>query len=79
MSDQYTPHIKATKSDFAKTMKMHEYKAGLYYRAAKLKGPEFFMQAAALCASSDRALKSGGSGGDGYAILERLICTLCDA
>lgn len=66
------------KNDYAREMKMHEYKAGLYYRAAKLKSTEFFMRAAELCASCDRAMKTGGSAGDGYGILEQLICTLCD-
>lgn len=67
------------KNDYAREMKVHEYKAGLYYRAAKLKSPEFFIYAAELCAASDRAMKTGGSAGDGYGILEQLICTLCGA
>lgn len=66
------------KNDYASAVKMHEYKAGLYYRAAKLKSPEFFVYAAEVCANADRALKSGGAAGDGYGVIEQLICTLAE-
>ncbi|MBQ4353271.1 MAG: DNA polymerase III subunit delta [Clostridia bacterium] len=66
------------KADYAREMKMHEYKAGLYFRAAKLKDEAFFIRAAELCTDADRKMKSGGGGGDGYGLIEELICTLCE-
>jgi len=66
------------KTDYAKTTKMHEYKAGLYFRAAKSRSLEFFIYAADVCVSADRALKTGGSAGDGYGVIEQLICTLAE-
>lgn len=62
------------KSEFAKETKMHEYKSGLYYRAAKMKPIEYFMHASELCTDADRQMKLGG----GYGVLEQLICTLAD-
>ena len=66
------------KNEFARETKMHEYKAGLYYRAAKLKPIEFFVYAADVCTDADRALKTGGSAGDSYGVIEQLICTLAE-
>lgn len=65
------------KADYARTLKIHEYRAGLYYRAAKLRSPAFFAKAATLCADTDRAMKNGPSSGDGYGLLEQLVCSLC--
>ena len=59
------------KDDFARTMKIHEYKAGLYMRAAKMRSPEYFKNAVSLCLEADRAIKSSPVG---YAAIERLIC-----
>jgi len=66
------------KNEYAKETKMHEYKAGLYFRAAKLKPQAFFVYAADMCAEADRALKTGGSAGDSYGVIEQLICTLAE-
>ncbi|MBP3368374.1 MAG: DNA polymerase III subunit delta [Clostridia bacterium] len=59
------------KDDFARAMKMHEYKAGLCMRAARMRSPEFFARAVRLAAEADRTLKSSPVG---YAAIERLIC-----
>ncbi len=58
-------------ADFAKIMKMHSYKAGLYLSAAKTKPVAYFDRAVARCAEADRKMKSTPLG---YAIIERLIC-----
>lgn len=62
------------KGDYARTMKMHEYKAGLYYRAAKGASFEYFADIMRKCAEADLAMKSGLGGGD-YSVIERLICS----
>ena len=59
------------KSDYAKSLKMNEYRAGIYYRAAKQTNPKEIARAMERCRDADRLLKSGGSG---YAPIERLIC-----
>ena len=53
--------------------RMHEYKVGLYQRAAAAQGFERLRAAIALCAEADEALKSSPQG---YLALERLICAL---
>ena len=58
------------KADFARAMKMHEYKAGLYYKAAQTKSPTWFAAAMEACLTADRAVKNGA----GYDAVERLIC-----
>ncbi len=58
------------KSDYARTMKMNEYRAGLYYRAAKLADIEYFSRAMERCCDADRQVKLGA----GYSAIERLIC-----
>ncbi len=58
-------------ADFAKLMKMHSYKAGLYLNAAKTKPVSYFDRAVARCAEADRKMKSTPLG---YAVIERLIC-----
>ncbi len=63
------------KDDFARSMKLHEYKAGLYMRSAKLRSPEFFRRAVHLCTEADRAIKSSPIG---YAAIERLICACAE-
>ncbi len=57
--------------DFAKIMKMHSYKAGLYLNAARTKPVGYFDLAVARCAEADRKMKSTPLG---YAVIERLIC-----
>ncbi len=62
------------KKDFAQAMKMHEYKAGLYYKAAAGYDAAYFTNALDRCLETDYAMKT--SGGDGYQLLERLVGTL---
>ncbi len=62
------------KRDFAQTMKMHEYKAGLYYKAAAGATAAWFTAALDKCLETDYAMKTSGS--DGYQLLERLVGTL---
>ncbi len=58
-------------AEFAKIMKMHSYKAGLYLNAAKMRPVEYFDNAVMRCAEADRKIKSTPIG---YAAIERLIC-----
>lgn len=58
-------------AEFAKMMKMHSYKAGLYLNAARTRPAEYFDRAVARCAEADRKIKSTPLG---YAVIERLIC-----
>lgn len=58
-------------AEFAKLMKMHSYKAGLYMNAARGRPAEYFDRAVARCAEADRKMKSTPLG---YAVIERLIC-----
>lgn len=58
-------------AEFAKLMKMHSYKAGLYLNAAKVRPVEYFDRAVVRCAEADRKMKSTPLG---YAVIERLIC-----
>ena len=60
------------KSDFAKTMKMHEYKAGLYWKAASGAPIEFFADVMKKCAECDLEMKTGGAD---YGVIEKLICS----
>lgn len=63
----------APTAQIASTLKMHEYKAGLYQRAAAALTWERLRGAISLCAEADAALKSSPQG---YLALERLICAL---
>lgn len=54
--------------------RMHEYKVGLYQRAAAAQSWERLRAAIALCGETDAALKSSFQ--SGYLPLERLICAL---
>lgn len=58
-------------AEFAKMMKMHSYKAGLYMTAAKSRPAEYFDRAVGRCAEADRKIKSTPLG---YEVIERLIC-----
>ena len=64
------------KSDFAKTMKIHEYKAGLYMKAVKNAPAGFIPEMIARCADADLLIKSSPLG---YEVIERLICGAADA
>lgn len=59
------------KSEFARDMKMHEYKAGLCFKAAKNAPYEYFISAVELCLTADRNMKTMSS--RGYGEIERLI------
>lgn len=59
------------KSDFAKTMKLHEYKAGLYMKAVKNAPDGFISEMITRCAEADLLIKSTPLG---YEVIERLIC-----
>ncbi len=59
------------KGDFARAMKMHEYRAGMYFRAAEGISPAVFGEIMELCTQADRQMKSGVSD---YTALERLVC-----
>ncbi len=62
------------KRDYAASLKMHEYKAGLYYKAASAYPAAWFTDALDKCLETDYAMKT--SGGDGYQLLERLVGVL---
>lgn len=59
------------KSDFARLMKIHEYKAGLYMKAVKSAPAGFIPEMIARCADADLLIKSSPLG---YEVIERLIC-----
>lgn len=59
------------KKEYAQSMKMHEYKAGLYWKAASAAPAEYFESALERCLDTDRAMKS--SAASGYELLERLV------
>ena len=62
------------KRELAQVMKMHEYKAGLYCKAAAGVSAEYFENALEKCLDADMAMKS--SAVNGYELLERLVGTL---
>ena len=65
----------ATVAEISRAMnRMHEYKVGLYQRAAAAQSWERLRAAIALCGETDAALKSSMQ--SGYLPLERLICAL---
>ncbi len=59
------------KNEFAKSMKLHTYKAELYYKAVRGIPVSVFDDAVAACAEADRLMKSSPLG---YIAIERLIC-----
>ncbi len=62
------------KSDFAKEMKIHEYKAGILYRAAKNAPPDYFAYTAELCLKAERNMKTmSKTSQNSYGEIERLI------
>ncbi len=62
------------KDSIAKTMKMHEYKVGIYLRAAEKRTPEALSRLLDLCRAADVASKSGGA--TGYDAVETLVATM---
>ncbi len=63
----------AEKAEIAKTLKMHEYKASLYIRAAKDFGMPRINAALKRCLDADRLSKTMSMG---YVPLERFVCTI---
>lgn len=59
------------KRELAQRMKMHEYKAGLYGKAASGAPQGYFEQALERCLATDLAMKSTNA--NGYELLERLV------
>ncbi|MBR4204764.1 MAG: hypothetical protein IKQ92_04735 [Clostridia bacterium] len=59
------------RTDFARAMKINDYRAGLCWRAAAKGSPERFAAAVEACAAADRGMKSGSVG---YSEIEKLIC-----
>ncbi len=64
----------ATPAEISSALKMHEYRTGLYLKQARAAEPARIRAAVVACANADRALKR--SSGDGYGVIERLICGL---
>lgn len=64
-------------SEFAKGMKIHEYRAGLYYKSAKKASYSYFMNAVELCREAERKMKTLSN--RGYGELELLIGLLSPA
>jgi len=65
--------IGMSQREIAQTMKMHEYKCGLYVQSVKGVETERLASALRRCQECDKRLKRGGLG---YETLERLICTI---
>ena len=61
---------KRTAAEYAADMGQHEYRVGLYFRAAAGIDPAYFEAALAACLDADIQLKTGVAG---YIPLERLI------
>lgn len=59
------------KRELAQSMKMHEYRAGLYCRAAASAPSGYFEAALEKCLEADRKMKTTAV--DGYEMLERLV------
>ncbi len=63
-----------TATEIASALKMHEYRVSLYLKQARKTDVELLRSAVTACQNADRALKR--SAGDGYGVIERVICTL---
>ena len=69
-------HLAADGADrrtIAETMKMHEYRVGLYMKAVSGITPESLDRAVSVCADTDMKMKTSSLG---YIPLERLICSV---
>ncbi len=64
----------STQAEIAAGLKMHEYRVGLYLRAARATDADRLRVAVTAAQAADRAIKR--SAGDGYGVIERLICGL---
>ena len=63
-----------TAAEISASLKMHEYRVGLYMRQSRSSDVARLRAAVTACQTADRALKR--SAGDGYGVIERLICSL---
>jgi DNA polymerase-3 subunit delta len=63
-----------TPEEIGSSLKMHEYRVGLYLKQARRTDPALLKNAVMAAEAADKALKR--SAADGYGIIERLICTL---
>ena len=63
-----------TATEISAALKMHEYRVGIYLKQARKTDPALLRSAVMAAEAADRALKR--SAVDGYAIIERLICSL---
>ena len=63
-----------TAAEISSTLKMHEYRVGLYLKQARKVDTALLRNAVTACQAADRALKRSAT--DGYGIIERVICTL---
>lgn len=68
----------SSNAEIASVMKMHEYKVGLYQKSLRNSSERRLRRALEACISADNSLKLAQTGGtaQGYAPLERLICSL---
>lgn len=70
-----------TAAEIASSLKMHEYRVGLYLRQARSVEPDRLHAAVTACKEADAAMKgaagtaAGGAAG-GYGVIEKLICSL---
>ena len=65
-----------SQKEIAKTVGVHEYKAGLLIRAVSRVTPARLTRAISLCAEADVALKGYGRMLGDYSAIEKLICAL---
>ena len=63
----------ASSYEISSRLSMHEYKVKLYMRSASSRSVASIERAMLECSEADRMLKSSGGG---YAVLERLICSI---
>lgn len=63
----------ASERDIAATLKLHEFKVGLYRKSLSRLRPGALRDALAACTAADRSLKLSPQG---YTALERLICSV---
>ncbi len=60
--------------EISASLKMHEYRVGLYLRQARNTDIDRLRAAVTACGAADRSLKRSAT--DGYGVIERLICSL---
>jgi len=65
-----------TAAEIAGTLKMHEYRVGLYLRQTAKVPPERLRAAVTACKEADAAMKGALGASGGYGVIEKLICAL---